>query len=227
MNSTELYDLFRTDVRDVEAPYLWSDDEVWAYMNDAYNMFFRLTQGIADSLTDKVTLVSAIASTAYSDLHPSILNIRQAYRVADGAKVHIISPENLSGIMADDYGVVPTQLVQNDEGEVKFGVLGLDRGKIRWVMIPAVDQDIRLHVYRLPIVPITGEDQELTDLQDIHHFHLLKWMKALAYQKQDAETFDRQHSNENERAFRLYCDQANAEWNRYKHKPRLVAYGGI
>lgn len=227
MNSTELFDLFRSDVTDVNEPYLWSDDEVWVYMNDAYNMFFRLTQGIADSTTDKVTLVTATASEPYSSLHPSILNVRQAYRESDQKKVHVINAEDLPRLVADDYGVLSQQLLQTTEGEVRFGVMGLEKDKIRWVLVPAADTDIRLHVYRLPLVPITTDDQEFVGLQDIHHFHLLKWMKALAYQKQDAETFDRQRSAENDQMFRIYCEQAQSEWSRYKHKPRLMAYGGI
>jgi hypothetical protein len=53
------------------------------------------------------------------------------------------------------------------------------------------------------------------------------WVKALAYGKQDAETFDRTKQKEFEQKFFGYCDQVQAEQRRARHKPRAVAYGGI
>ena len=41
MNSTGLYDTFRSDVVDTARPYLWTDDDVWRYAADAHRMFIR------------------------------------------------------------------------------------------------------------------------------------------------------------------------------------------
>ena len=60
MTSNELLDMFRRDVMDVRRPYLWTDEEIYAYMNDAYNMFARMTGGISDYTTDDVCLVDAL-----------------------------------------------------------------------------------------------------------------------------------------------------------------------
>lgn len=220
--------MFRRDMNDAVVPYLWSAEEVLAYAADAYSMFFRLTGGISDSSNDDATLVSASAGEPFSDLHPSILTVRDpAYREADGVPVKIINYEDLPVLGDNDYGMAQPRLLTLVEGEIRYGVIGMEPDKIRWINVPSVAQDIRLSVYRLPLEEITKEDQELTDLASRHHFHLLKWMKALAYQKQDAETFDRSKSRECEADFRTYCAEVKAEWERKKHKPRTVAYGGI
>ena len=52
-------------------------------------------------------------------------------------------------------------------------------------------------------------------------------MKALAYRKQDAETFDRARAEENEVVFARYCALVKSEFEREKHKTRVVAYGGL
>jgi hypothetical protein len=55
----------------------------------------------------------------------------------------------------------------------------------------------------------------------------MNWMKHLAHEKQDAETYDRGRSMEFRDKFLAYCDQAKAERERREHKYRTVAYGGI
>ena len=51
-------------------------------------------------------------------------------------------------------------------------------------------------------------------------------MAALAYMKQDAETYDKTKSAEFEARFLGYCDMARKEKERREHKTRIVAYGG-
>jgi len=76
-------------------------------------------------------------------------------------------------------------------------------------------------------VKIVDDTHPLDEIQDEHHLHLLSWMKYHAYNKQDSETFDRTKAQEAEARFRAYCTQVKAEWERYKHKTRVVRYGGV
>src|SRR5665647_2592591 len=59
MTSDELYALFRSDVVDATAPYLWTDVEVWNYMNDAYKSFVRKIGGIPDNTSLSTKVLSA------------------------------------------------------------------------------------------------------------------------------------------------------------------------
>lgn len=213
MNSTDLYDTFRSDVADEVGPYLWSDTEVFRYMNDAYRMFVRKIGGVAD-FTSAATQVDIVAGESTGVLDPSILRVMSAYRVSDGTPLRIYNGTDFAP---------PTRL----PGPVRAMVIGEQRHVCRWTSAPVADDIVQLSVYRLPRNFITGDAQEFTDVDEDHHPHLLDWMKHLAYRKQDAETFDRAKSEESGAVFLDYCEFVKAEHERYKYKPRTIVYGGI
>lgn len=228
VNSQELYDTFRSDIVDTALPYLWSEDEVWGYANDAYRMFVRLTGGIADFTSD-ATKISLVAGTDLYDTDPSILRVMTATLASTGEDVKVVNATDLPNLFsnATDYGQMRTLSTKNTPGKVRWLVMGMQRNLTKVIQIPLEDDELHLYVYRMPFVKITDGSHPLDDIEEDHHIHLLKWMKALAYQKQDAETFDKNKSSEAEQAFRTYCLQAKAEWERYKSKVRSVSYGGI
>lgn len=229
MNAQELYDTFRSDVVDVKKPYFWSDDEVFRYMNAAYRMFVRLVGGIADFTTPEVTQLPLDVGEDVYDLHPSILRIRQVMRQSDNAEVKVINDLDQTNLFrsAYDYGQFRTLLQSNQPGAVRYLVTGQQRNKARVIQIPMVADTLLMDVYRLPLTDVVDGAHPLDDVDKDHHIYLLDWMKHLAYRKADAETFDKGKSDDFEVSFRAYCSQAKAEWDRYKHKPRTVAYGGI
>lgn len=227
MNSTALLNLFRADVVDAVTPYLWSDAEVYAYMNDAYYMFVRLTEGVADFTTPSICEVEASANEPTAPVSPKILRFVSATRASDGRQVKVINYNDMDRSLMADYGITVSSAFPNTVGSVRAMVVGMQRGVVRWLDIPAVTDTINLLVYRLPLGTITGAGQALTDVEDHHHLHLLKWMKSLAYSKQDAETFDKGKAAEYEQQFVGYCTQVKREWDRSKHKVRVVSYGGI
>lgn len=224
MNTTELYDLFRQDVVDIEQPYLWSDAEVFHYMDEAQIAFCRFSVGIPDVSTEEIVRVPIAAGEEFADLHPSILQIRKVELASTRREIalrNLLDPTTA----ADDYGIF-TPASEHRPGPVRGMVIGEEYDKCRWVSVPTEGDEAVLAVYRLPLRAIVGEGQEF-EIRREHHHSLLYWMKHLAYSKQDAETFDRAKAVENEQRFRAYCEQAKAEWERYKHKPRSIQYGGI
>lgn len=225
MNTTALYDLFRSDVVDLAMPYLWSDSEVFSYMDDAQKMFVRNGIGIGDVTTPAVVEVDVVAGEEYAAIHPSILTIRAARLVSTGRELSLRNLQDTSGRGFDDYQNAFGSS-EHRPGPVRGMVIGEEVNKVRWVGIPQADDSVRLSVYRLPLTPISGAGQAF-EIREEHHRTLLYWMKALAYLKSDAETFDRARSRENENTFYALCAKAKDEAERYKHKPRVVQYGGI
>lgn len=226
MDSTALHTAFRSDVVDEVGPFLWTDDEVYRYMGDAYSMFVRLTGGVADFLS-AATAVPIVAGQPVADLHPSVMRVMSATRRSDTKPIDIINPTDVGKMRSSDYGQTKSIVMDTRSGPVRYMVLGLQRNKVRWVQVPEVDDVADLQIYRMPLVAITGEDQELVDVAEEHHIHLLNWMKHLAYKKQDADTFDAQASAKGKADFESYCALVKAEWERYKHKSRATSYGGI
>ena len=225
MNSTTLLARFRSDVRDEATPYLWTDVEVYSYIDDAQKMFCRLQGGIADA-TSAVTQVTASVSTPYATISPKILKIREAHRAADGYGIELLNFEDLQSTPGpDDYGQRSAYRMDNTVGPIQWIVLGMEANKIRFVRVPETTQTISLIVYRMPLVDITTTNQDL-EIDEHHHRHLLSWVKHLAHQKQDAETYDRGRSDMFRDEFLAYCDQAKAEREKREHKYRTIPYGG-
>jgi hypothetical protein len=226
MNSGELYDRFRSDVADQAVPYLWSDDDIWNYMDAAYRQFVRLTVGIADFLSP-VTRVRIVAGQPVATLDSRILRIMSAKLASDNTQIVIANMTDQPFLVSDDYSVM-SKLVRDDmTGPVRYMIIGAQHGKAKWVQIPEVDDLVLMQIYRLPMDTIIDEDHPLDEVDAEHHEYLLDWMKYRAYLKQDAETFDREKSAAAELRFRTYCEQCRREWERYKHKNRVVAYGGL
>lgn len=128
--------------------------------------------------------------------------------------------------MSDDYGL-STNISANTQGRVSHMVIGQEPGLVQWIQIPDQDYTVKLLVERLPLEVIEGSNQDFTGVEEHHHFHFLKWMRHLAYRKQDADTFDLAKSEMERAEFSQYCSLAQQEKMRQRHKVRVVSYGGI
>lgn len=226
MTPEALFRSFRAEVVDQKKPYLWSDDEVWEFMQSAYVEFWRMVGGIPD-FTSHVCAVEAVAGEPTSQLSPLILRIMSASRASDNGDVAIINSTDLGRIHSIDYGQIKTLKLDLVQGKVRYMVLGMQKDLARWVQVPDTNDTINLHVYRLPLDQIDSDSRDFAELDEAHRRWLLKWMKHLAYQKQDAETFDKGRSDTFGDEFKGYCERAKGEQGRYKHKTRVVSYGGL
>ena len=226
MLSEELFDAFRSDVSDQSSPHLWSDSEVYRYMNDAYAMFVRLTGGVPDSTSD-LTQIDVVAGEADAEVSPLILKFREARLLSTGLKLTIVNHTDLPMTGGSDYGNIRSMYLNKMPGPVRYMLVGKQRKLVTWLQVPVEDDTVSLIVDRLPLDRITGEGQEFVDIGEEHHEHLMLWMKSRAYGKQDADTFDRGRRDEYKKEFIAYCEFAKGEMARYKSKVRSVAYGGL
>lgn len=232
MTPSTLKDLFRSDVRDEVMPYLWSDAEIFSYMDDAQKMFCRETGGIADS-TSPICTLTVNAGDTYINYDPRILALRDLRRASDGRNVSILNFEDLAttGWVQNDYGRFTTLgaggiKFSNTPAPVTAVVVNMDEKKLRLIAPAATNETLYAIVYRLPLNDITPSSTAF-EIDERHHRYLLYWMKYLAHEKQDAETFDRGRSVEFRDKFLAYCMQAKAERERREHKFRTVVYGGL
>ena len=217
MNSSELLSLFRAEMDDLVEAYLWADEEILGYIDDAQKMFCRKTDGISDATTPEVTRIAVTSGTDWVDLHPSILKIRAVDRADTGRPLELINTEDMPrrGWYFD-----------GRPGYIKALVVGAQAHKARVWPLAGEDVGVNLTVFRLPLARITDFDQAL-EVDEEHHRHLLLWCKHLAYSKQDAETFDKTKAAEFESRFGMYCMQVRDEERRKRHKTRVVVYGGL
>ncbi len=218
MNSSELLELFRSEMADTVAPYLWSDVDAYGYMDEGQKRFCRKTDGIADARTAAVTQIAIVPSTDWYTTHAAILNIRKATRADTGRKVELYTAEQ-----ADSAGII----FDGREGPVKGLVLGLEPRAVRVTPMPNETVTINLSVYRLPLVTITDDGDQEFEIDEQHHRALLDWMKCRAYGKQDAETVDRRKEADYMERFDMYCAKAQLEQERARRVHGNVVYGGV
>lgn len=217
MNSTELLEAFRSDVVDLEAPTLWSDAEIYRYMDDAQKMFCRFTEGIEDARTPAVTQLVVAPNEEWLDHSPLILKIRVARRTDTGAKLPIVPFEK-----AADHGI----RFDGRAGPVQALVIGEEQNAFHLYPTPNEPVTIALSVFRLPLKAITDAGDQKLELDEQHHESLLMWMKHKAYLKQDADAFDPRRAEDSRSDFMAYCAQAKREQGRARHPAGAVVYGG-
>lgn len=227
MDLQDLLDEFRNQVADQALPHLWEDEEILRYIIDAQDQFVRKTGGIADMSTTAIVDLVATAATPFTAHSPYILRILSGRMTTARIDVEFVLESDLNLLRERDYGSkLKYTLDDTDTGEVRYGILGLEEKKVRWLRVPLTTDTCRIRVLRLPYPRIVDWDSVPLEIDDFHHMHLLKWMKYLAYSKQDAEARNDKLAADNEAAFVRYCDESRKEIDKRRYRPRVVQYGG-
>ena len=213
MNALALRNLFRSQLYDAVEPFLWSDPEVYGYMDRAQRKFCTAVRGIADARTPEITEVAVVAGEMFSPLDPRVLQVRSAYNATTGSDLAPFSPREVG------------EAALRQTGDVTGYSFDDEDGAIRWTVVPAADAVVNLVVYRLPRDTISSKSDEL-EIPPEHQEALLDWMAHLAYLKHDAEAYDKRASDEAGARFLAYCRDAREQLSRKRHTPRAVRYGG-
>jgi len=167
VNSSSMLAAFRDEMADQELPYLWSDAAIYRYIDSAQKMFCRLTEGIEDART---YTLSVVPGTAWYQIDPVILKVRDATRTDTGREVPLVALEKArpEGIIFD-----------GATGPLKVLVSGFEKDALRAWPVPDETVTVTLSVFRLPLVRIEEADQDL-EVDDQHEAGLMLWVKHMA-----------------------------------------------
>lgn len=213
MTTTELLAVFRQEVFDTVAPYLWADSLIYTYIDDAQKQFCRDTQGIEDARSFKVSILAN--GTEWYALSPMILKLRDAVDSSTGNNVPLIAVEKMADNSLKFDGTV---------GPLKCLITGMDKGYVRALPKPNIASTVELRTFRLPYDVAAGDDFEI-DPQ--HHLPLLHWVKYKAYAIPDTDAYDPKKSAEFLNTWTAYCAKAKTEQSRVRRPVSTVTYGGI
>ena len=211
MTTTELLALFRSEVFDLEQPYLWSDALVYGYIDDAQKQFCRDSFGIADSRSFSVTIVP---DTQWYALDTKILKLRDAIDAATGLDMPLIAAEKMHE---------HNMKFDGKQGPIQALITGLDENMLRAWPIPSLAADIELRTFRLPVTVEAGDDLEVPEQ---HQRYLLYWVKYLAYSVHDTEAYDKGAADRYFAKHQAYCLKAKIEQSRARRPVSTVTYGG-
>lgn len=206
------------EVEDQAEPYLWPDELVRHYIEDAQQWFCRLTQGIEDARTNEVCRIDIVPFQQWYDISPLILKIRSATLRMSGCDIEVLSHEKFrrQGLVFDGF-----------LGRVQKLVSGESKATLRAWPMPDRADIIDLAVFRLPLDPVVAALGQELEIDEQHHAALLMHMKYRAYSVAGSETFNANKAAEYDAMFKAYCVKANQEQDRMRRPAGTTSYGGI
>jgi hypothetical protein len=187
MELTDLLTALRITLDDEIEPFLWSDETLTGYLNNAVReacLRARLLKSDADN-TPALCAVAVVAGTATYAFDPSILVVRSAIFEGGGYKLYPRSALDMDRLYPGwDNGDPPT-------GTPCEMVMDLEQKSFQLYPTPDADATLRLRVWRVPVdAEIMAEDDDepaiaLADPEELKH-----WAAYEAYLKKDGEAYD-------------------------------------
>ena len=198
MNLEELIASFREDSADKVEPYLWEDETVTRWLNEAQDEAAVRARLLLDDSTPAVTTIAVEVGKASYQLHPKVYEIAhlqwQASAAAHRAKpVDLVTREWLDRKHPGWRSRIDCDALYAIQSE----------GALRMVPVPKEAGKLVLEAYRLPLKPLTNE----TDKPEIHaasHAYLVYWALHRAFSQPDSDGFDPQRAATAEAEFTGY-----------------------
>ncbi len=198
MKLEDLIRRFRTLAKDKVEPYLFENEDVVDWLNDAQAQACIRRRLIREDALPAVCRIELAAGKHTYPLHASVFEIihLQARRASDSQPrpMTIVTREWLEaevpGWRDRDY---PSDWVIQDDTTLR--VVGrVENGEV-----------LELECYRLPLKPFdVGNDTAKPEIHEAHHEHLIQWALHRAFSVPDTESFDPDRAVLAERAFTAY-----------------------
>ena len=195
---SELIRKFRVAAFDNEQPYLFADEDITDWLNDAVKEAAIRGRLIHDSTTTGVCTISTAPNVSVYALHESLyeidsihwLNADDPYRVNP---LSLISQED----MADRWHDWRTREPNSPEYAIQHDT------NIRLVPAPNVAGVLHIEGYRIPLAPMVL-DTDRPEINIIHHEYLIQWALHKGFGIPDSEVFDMNRSALAEQEFTDY-----------------------
>ena len=173
---------------DAVAPYLWSDDELVSFLNDAVRQVCMRQRCLLESAQPFCT-INVAAGTQLVPVDPRILAIR--FLRQDGSTADM----QPAGITAKRFFKLHATWDTDTDttGDLEYWVPDYQTGFIALFPRPTVDIVLKLNVWRLAL-----EDEELVTadptaepiVDPAWHLDLLDWAEYRAFSKPDSQTMN-------------------------------------
>ena len=194
---SELIRKFRVAAFDMEQPYLFADEDITDWLNDAVKEAAIRGRLIHESSNPDVCSIVVVAGTSNYPLHESLYEIDSLHwsgPSSDRAEpIRLISQEDMGSVWSDwrtRQQSSPEYAIQHDTG-------------IRLVPTPKDAGTLHIEGYRTPIAPMTL-DIDRPEINLIHHEYLIHWALYKGFKRPDSEVFDPSKAGDEERLFTNY-----------------------
>lgn len=201
-----LINAFREDMRDTATPYLWSDSELIRHINTARREICQGAWGISDLIE--------LTFTKLQPLQPLPRAVTKVKMASAGGKT----------IRLAAYTEVVDPLTERSAARLEYLLTGITEGSLRAYPRPEQDTTVQMTVLRNPTYDILSvvDDDLQYELPAETSQGVLYWMRAMAYSKEDSETFDREQSDRQMALFGRFLDAYKHMHERREHQPGNV-----
>lgn len=180
MQLSDLMTLFRQEADDTVEPFLWSDDELIEFANDAEQEACRRARLLLDSTTAAACRIAVEPGTMLYRLDPRVLFVRRA-RFAGARPLRRMTMQDMEDANPFWLDAPP--------GTPRVFVPDFETGKIALHPPPAAAGTLELTVVRDPLTPMNDESDS-PEINPRYHRSLRYWMLYRAYAKQDSQAND-------------------------------------
>jgi hypothetical protein len=184
---------------DKRKPYLWEDDQLLRYLNQAELQACLRAELIKDSTTAEDNDDNPLCSLAVVSTTASYLVSPKIIRVIS------LKPAALSCTLTQKtVGEMDAQINnwRADSGDLVFFIFGdVERDRLTFYRKPSANDTAALIVARYPLADMTISDTSSPEVPEEHHYDLLDWAAHLAYRKPNSDTFNLPMSQMYEQSF--------------------------
>lgn len=192
MTLDDLIAQFRVDSGDKLEPYLCTDEEVTAWLDEAQDEAAIRARLLHESTLADLCQIPVTAGVHTYTLHRLMGELSYVGWMAEGdsrvVELELVSREDLDARK-------PGWRQRNDR--VAFAIQ--DDTRIRLAYTPAVPGVLTLEGYRRPLKSL--EMSGKPEIGDIHHRHLVHWALYRCFDRPDAELFDADRAAREQAAF--------------------------
>lgn len=214
----------RTRADDAVAPHLTGDAQLTAWANEAEREACVRARLLFDD-TDRpgITTIAVVPGQHSYTLSPLVLFIDAAsYEAVMGGRPRDLELRGLDWIRDQrdwQYRSSNRPHVLSDDG----------RDRVRLWATPSTVGTLRLHVYRLPLVPMEDLDDE-PEIHEMHHSGLIEWVMYRYWSQKDSENYDPARAEAAKAEFTARFGERNTADVMRKHRERrriTTRYGGL
>ena len=223
-----------------DSDYLWSDETLVRYINEAHRRFARKSLTIRDASTDDVTKVTLVTGQTEYALHPSILAILSIKPEGANGDLTRAGHSVLDVYRRDDqtyydpayFGTLPpgpTLAYSTDES------LSLDDNDVNQLVTlrvypaPSADQNgqvLRMRVIRNPITVFrVDRPEDVPEIPEDFHLAMLDWAAYLALRIVDDDAGNPRRAQEFQAQFEATVKEARNTVMRKMFAPTRWGFG--
>lgn len=195
MTLEDLIRRFRTLAVDKVQPYLFADEDVTDWLNDAQRQACIRGRLLREDANPAVCEIALDPSQKTYPLHKAVYEIINARIVPVSGRsrpVFLASREWMDENMPD---------WRDEQGQAEFAIQ--DDTSIRVVGVITTGDKLAIECYRTPL-KVLANDTDKPEIHEAHHEHLIQWALHKAFSVPDADGFDAARSAAAEAEFTAY-----------------------